>query len=270
VLAVVIASALAIAVAAPSPPADDAGRVDLVAGPQDDVHVPTTVVDELRDGDVLRVFVTGGLPDAGGSVAQCRITVDRAIRCHNYFPVRFGPAGEAAFQYRLRDSGQCGANGACAVVVRDDEGERIATAWTVFGAAAPPAPVVRLTPDGPLPPGGEVLVEVTGTTPESRLTVAICGERCGPTVSLVTDEDGIATARAHVPEQCSRCRLVVAGAANSTVMPVALTTPPGPRYEAGRMAAGLVAAVLLLLTAWRLAATTDWRPPSEADVPEWP
>jgi hypothetical protein len=274
VLAVAVASLLTLAVpaqsaaSAPSPPAQDPLDVHLVAASQDDVNVPTTVVDELRDGDVIRVYVTAGEPDAAGTVAQCRIAVDTAARCDNQFPVRFGPEGEAAFQYQLRDDGQCDASSACAMVVRDDAGKRIASTWIVFGEAVRPAPTVRLVPDGPRRPGSEIVVEVTGASPASTLSVAICGERCAPVTSLAIGDGGTGDARLRVPENCSHCRLVVAGAAKSVVVLVDLTTPPGPRYDPWRVAAGLLAAVLLLLTAWRIVATTDWRPPSEANVPD--
>ena len=44
--------------------------------------------------------------------------------------------------------------------------------------------------------------------------------------------------------------------------------PPTVGYDMTRLVAGLAVAALALLLAWRTVVAVDWRPPSEAQVPD--
>jgi hypothetical protein len=57
-------------------------------------------------------------------------------------------------------------------------------------------------------------------------------------------------------------------AAPGAVAAFAFATGPGATYERGRLAIGLVVALVLLVLATFFVRTTDWRKPSEADTPE--
>ena len=120
---------------------DDRRTVRLVAAPIDEVVVSPTI-DQLDDGDVLVMRVTDGTPGASGAVRQCTATVSGFVGCSNTFPVLFDDTGTATFQYQVVDPGECDGATACAVVVSDDEGDRRAAVFTVFGATAPPTPTV--------------------------------------------------------------------------------------------------------------------------------
>lgn len=51
------------------------------------------------------------------------------------------------------------------------------------------------------------------------------------------------------------------------LVPVSFTDLPGASYDTTRLVGGLLVAPALLLAAWVLVRTTDWRKPSEADTP---
>ena len=52
------------------------------------------------------------------------------------------------------------------------------------------------------------------------------------------------------------------------VVRVPFAPPPRADYDARRLTLGLLVAAGFLVAAWRIVATIDWRPPSEADTPD--
>jgi hypothetical protein len=268
---VIAAAALAVAavVGTAAAPPDDRREVRLQAAPAGDVAVDAPVIDRLADGELLVVRVTDGVGGAPGQVSQCRLTVDGFDGCANVFPVQFDDNGVATFQYQVFDLDGCdGTGGACALVVGDDEGTRLAHAVTVFGASAPAAPAVTVVPPGPYEPGARVRVEVSSLPPGAAARVAFCAEECGSETRVVAGDDGTATATIALGERCGDCGVVVVSGATSQRVDVQFTALPSPGYDAARLVAGLALAAVFLLAAWRIVRGVDWRPPSEADAPE--
>jgi len=247
---------------------DDQHQVRLRAGRVDDVIVAGPTIDELDDGDVLTVQLTDGTPSAAGTVRQCTVTVTGFERCVNRFPVQFGAEGEATFQYQLVDPGGCDGVAACVVVVGDDQGERLAYAFTVFGGPAPPPPEVTLDPPGPYEPGDDVRVEVSSLLPGAMIRAAFCATTCGPSTAATADGAGMAAVRVTVGRRCGGCGIVVVAGASSSLVPVSFVPPPSADYAAPRLVAGLAGAAVFLLLARRIVTGVDWRPPSEAQVPD--
>jgi hypothetical protein len=247
---------------------DEQETVRLQARPSDEHLVAAQTVDGLSDGDVLVVRVTDGAAGARGNVLQCRLTVDGFSECTNRFPVQFGDDGAATFQYQLVDPGDCGATGACVVRVSDGDHDLSAHAFTVFGEPAPPPPEVTLSPAAPYQPGDRVTVTVTDVAPATEIRAAFCADECRDATTVVADAAGTAETTVVIGARCDNCGVVVVSAASSQVVETRFTAPPGPEYDLLRLVAGLTAAVLLLLIAWRVVVTVDWRPPSEAEAPE--
>lgn len=250
--------------------ADDgeAQRVRLRAAPADEVIVAGPTIDQLGDGDVLIVHLSDGVPNVGGTVRQCTVTVTGFDGCANRFPVQFGDEGQATFQYQLVDPGGCDGAAACAVVVGDEAGERVAYAFTVFGGSAPPPPAVTLTPSGPYEPGDDVRVDVSSLLPDARIRAAFCATSCGPSTASTADGSGTAAVKVAIGDRCRDCGVVVVAGASSSLVPVDFVPPPSPAYDTARLVAGLAAAAAFLLAARRIVATVDWRPPSEAQIPD--
>lgn len=242
--------------------------VALHAAPVDQPRWSVPTIGNLVDGTVLTIRVDGGLEGARGHVEQCERGIDGFRACSNRFPVLFDEDGRATFQYQLADPGGCGVTGACVVFVGDDEGERAASAFTVFGATAPPAPQVTLTPSGPYDEEDDVRVDVTRLPAGAPIETAFCGPTCGPPTRAVAGSDGTATATVVIGPPCDACGIAVVGAGRSTLVGVSFVAPPGAGYDVPRLIAGLTAAAALLLLAWLITARVDWRPPSEAQTPE--
>jgi hypothetical protein len=180
----------------------------------------------------------------------------------------FDDNGRAVFQYQVEDLGGCGATGSCVVVVRDDEREREAYAFTIFGAEAPPPPSVTLSPSGPYTEGDEVRVDVANLAPGAPIEAAYCGDTCESLRRATAGEDGTATAIVVIGPRCEDCGIIVVAAAGSSFTEIPFVAPPSADYDLPRLIAGLTAAAALLILAWLIVATVDWRPPSEAQTPE--
>lgn len=247
--------------------AGEAREVRLRIRPTTDLSTPAPVLDRLEDGDVLRVFVDGGLSGASGAVHQCIRTADRFSACSNGFQVQFGHDGSAAFQYQIEDPGICGVTGSCALVVDDADGG-VAYALMVFGASAPTPPDVALSPVGPYSQGETVQVAVASLVPGAAMSVAFCDPRCGMFSNAVAGADGTATASVIIGSRCDDCGIAVISGAREVLVDVKFSALPTPRYSPTRLVIGLSIAAALLLAAWWLIATVDWRPPSEAATPE--
>jgi hypothetical protein len=251
---------LAVAAVLGAGPSDGPAPVELRAAIADDA--PTwAVVDDLADGDVLRVRVIDGEPGRGGTVAQC------STSCWNRFPVTFDADGVARFQYEL-DRRSCDPQASC--VVRVEVGARTAVAFTVFGGPAPPAPTAVIVPDGPVAPGAQVTVQVDGLAPGADVQLSFCAEACGGRRVAAADETGRATLTVPVGARCDGCGIAVVAGSSRAMLPVRFVAAPAPRYDPMRLLAFLALAGALLAVAWRLVVTTDWRPPSEAAVPDAP
>jgi hypothetical protein len=264
-LALVVAAVVATATAPP----DDRREVRMQAAPAGEVTVDAPVIDRLDDGELLVVRVTDGVGGAPGHVRQCLLTVDGFGRCANVFPIQFDDDGAATFQYQVFDLDGCGGTGgACAIVVADEDTTRIAHAVTVFGASAPPAPAVTLTPPGPYSAGARVSVEVSSLPAGAVARIAFCAEECGVETRVVAGDDGTATATIAVGERCGDCGVVVVSGATSQRVDVQFVALPSPDYHAARVVVGLALAAVFLVVAWRIVRGVDWRPPSEADTPE--
>ncbi len=229
---------------------------------------PNPVLDHLVDGDVLDVAVTDGVADARGIVHQCVRTIDGVANCFNAFPVQFGDGGDARFQFQLLDNGRCGPAGACVLVVDDAARTRRAMAHTVFGAPALPAPVVTITPARLVDEGDEVQVAIRQLTPGTAVQVGYCGPGCDHLTRVVADPLGQATAKVVIGADCLRCGIAVIGGAHDSLTSVPFAPRPQPGYDTGRLTTGLLVAAALLVAAWRVVATVDWRPPSEAATPD--
>jgi hypothetical protein len=246
----------------------DDNRVDLHAVPADELVVAAPSIDELEDGSVLAIRVDGGPDGAHGHVQQCERTVSGFRGCTNRFPVLFDEDGVAVFQYQVVNLGDCGATGACVVLVRDDDLEHEAYAFTVFGAPMAPRPVVTLTPSGPYAAGDEVRVDVANLTPGAPIEAAFCGVTCASLRRAVAGEDGTATAVVVIGTRCEDCGIAVVAGTGSSFTETPFVAPPTAEYDLPRLIAGLTAAAALLILAWLIVATVDWRPPSEAQTPE--
>jgi hypothetical protein len=263
-----IAAALVAVLAWAVPGDDEQESVRLQARPGDEHLVAAETIDRLADGDVLIVRVTDGAAGAHGSVSQCRLTVDGFSSCANLFPVQFGENGAATFQYQLVDLGECGATGACVVRVSGGDHDLSAHAFTVFGEPAPRPPEVTLNPAGPYRPGDRVTVTVTDVAPATEIRAAFCAAECRDATIVVANAAGTAETTLVIGARCDDCGVAVVGAASSQVVETPFTTPPGAQYDLLRLVAGVTVAALLLLIAWRIVVTVDWRPPSEADTSE--
>jgi hypothetical protein len=246
----------------------DDTAVDVDAVPVDEAVLTAPTIDELAGGDVLTIRVHGGVESARGHVQQCRRVVSGFRGCTNQFPMLFDDNGRAVFQYQVEDLGGCGATGSCVVVVRDDEREREAYAFTIFGAEAPPPPSVTLSPSGPYTEGDEVRVDVANLAPGAPIEAAYCGDTCESLRRATAGEDGTATAIVVIGPRCEDCGIIVVAAAGSSFTEIPFVAPPSADYDLPRLIAGLTAAAALLILAWLIVATVDWRPPSEAQTPE--
>jgi len=243
--------------------------VEMVAVPREGQRVgPTAVRDRLADGDVLDVSVIDGTESAKGAVRQCERTLGGVNGCTNRFPVQFDDRGHARFQYQLTDPGVCGPEGSCVLVVEDLDGERRALAVLVFGAPAPPPPTVTISPAELVEAGDRVSVEIAGLQPDSAVRVGYCDPECASSTRVVADAHGQATATVVVGAPCARCGVAVIGSAHDTLIPVPFAPPLRPDYDERRLTLGLLLAATMLAAAWRIVASIDWRPPSEADTPD--
>jgi hypothetical protein len=276
------------------PAGGESGAAGTLAAAGPDVAIssgaPAAVVDRLPDRAVLLVTAKGFKPGTG-HVAQCRLDPERPLACVNRFPVEFDGDGTARFQYLVSDrvgpAGRCGAGQApCLVVVFGSHGERRASAFTVFHEAAPSPGLVAVEPRAGLSDGDVVTVRASGFPPATRLLAAQCPPgtgvdpgRCRRAASTTTGPDGDAVLRLTMrtgevdgvacgPRRPCSVRVVAEAPVVPVTVPVTFTTGPSARYKGGRVAAGLALAALLLVLAWRLVRTTDWREPAAASTPE--
>ncbi|MDQ3738004.1 MAG: hypothetical protein M3337_02405 [Actinomycetota bacterium] len=256
-----------------SQPGDDEGDLDDVVKLravliEDTGITPSPVLDHLDDGDVLDVTVTDGVPGGRGTVRQCVRTTSGMASCVNDFPVQFGERGDARFQYQLVDTGRCGPARSCVLVVDDAGRTRRAVAHTVFGAPAPPPPVVTVTPGRLFEEGDEVQVVIGALTPGTTVQVGYCEPGCGNFTRVGADPLGLATTSVTIGANCERCGIAVIGGVHDSLTAMPFAPPPQPGYDTSRLTMGLLIAAALLITAWRIVATVDWRPPSEAATPD--
>ena len=189
---------LAIAAADDDPPA-----MVLQAAAEEDA-APWVALDELVDGDVLRVRVTDGEAGALGTVMQC------STACWNRYPVTFDDDGVAVFQYEL-ERRDCEPASSC--VVRVEVGDRTAVGFTVFGGPAPPAPSVTIDPSGPVTPGDAVTVTVDDLAPGAPVRASFCaGSDCGGGHVGRADDAGHVAMTVTIGDRCFDCGIaVVAG-----------------------------------------------------------
>lgn len=265
------------------------------ARPVDGYGSTPGVVDRLPARSVLRITATGFDPNATGLVEQCTVA-----GCANSFPVLFDANGTARLQYLVGDAfaaafdppSTCRA-GAPPCAVRVHGQERSAFLTTVFRDAAPPARRVAVAPSARgLSEGEQVRVAVEGFTPGEPVQAMLCAApdtsgstRCGapgPVSPFTIGADGAGRTVLVIREgrvgsagaSCGRgttCAIVVTQAGSSVpapVVPIAFAAGPAARYDPFRSITGLAAAVVLLVLAFFVARSTDWRKPTEADTPE--
>jgi hypothetical protein len=251
---------------------------------------PGAVVDRLPEHAVLVVTAKGFKPGTG-EVAQCAVRPEGPRLCVNRFPVEFDGEGTARFQYFVSDrvgpAGRCGAGqAACLLLVSGSHGEPRGSVFTVFHDPAPPPGRVTVEPRSALSDGDEVTVRASGFPPATRLVAAQCPpgpgvdpSRCRRAASTTTARDGEAVVRLTVrtgevggvtcgPRRPCSVRVAAEAPVAPVTVPVTFSAGPSARYQAGRLAAGMALAALLLALAWRLVRTTDWREPAEASTPE--
>lgn len=247
--------------------------VTLIAAASLEEAAPT-VIDTLTDGDVLRVTVVDGTPGMRALARQCTLAADGLRACRNVFPVLFDDDGRAVFQYQVTDDSQCGPAASCVLAVTtapdaSEEDTRVAVAFTVFGGPAAPPPRITLTPAGPYRPGQLLDVVVGPVLAGTDTRAAFCAESCGAASSVVAAADGEVVLPVRVGERCERCGIHVVSASSYTEVPLAFVPAPHPRLSGFAVLVGLVAAATLLLVAAWLIVSTDWRPPTEAQTPEF-
>jgi hypothetical protein len=248
---------------------DDTVAVELVAvSPDEQGGGLSTMLDSLDDGDVLDVSVVDSAEGAQGSVRQCVRTLRGFQGCTNHYPVRFDDSGRARFQYQLDDTGDCGPEGSCALVVDDSDGTRQASAVLIFGAPAPPPPTIEISPTELVEEGDRLRVEVTGLPPNAVVRIGYCNPECTATTRVVADSSGRASENVVAGAPCDECGVAVIAGAHETFTPVSFAPLQVPGYDAHRLAIGLAVAAVLLATAWRIVTAVDWHPPSEADTPD--
>ncbi len=248
---------------------DDTVAVELVAvTPEDQGAGLSPMLDSLDDGDVLDVSVIDGAEAAQGSVRQCARTLRGFRACTNHYPVQFDDSGRARFQYRLDDTGDCGPEGSCALVVDDSDGTRQASAVLIFGAPAPPPPTIEVSPTELVEEGDRLSVDVTGLPPNAVVRVGYCNPECTAATRVVADSSGRASDTVVASAPCDECGVAVIAGPHETLIPVSFAPLPRPGYDARRLAIGLVVAAVLVAMAWRIVTAVDWRPPSEADTPD--
>lgn len=271
--------------------------VDL-AVESDGFPAPPAVIDELEDGTVLQVRVSGFPPFAQARAEQCATTTE-GTACRNLILVQFGEDGRAHFQYLVTaDAGGalgadlCGPGGPlCTLVVRDVEGAVRAARRTVFGGEAPAPAEVVVEPRVEIDDGDVVNVVVSGLPAGAAGRAVLCvapatggPEGCGPPgpvaqlragadgraateMTIHTGPVGTSGARCGRGSTCGVAVLTDRGAVGR-VVPIGFAGPPGPDYHGGRLAGGLAAAAVLLgALAW-IVRRTDWSPVGEAAAPE--
>lgn len=252
------------------------------------------VADELAVGSVLRIDAVGFEPGRG-AVRQCVLASEP--RCANRLDIDFDDDGVASFHYALGDpaaaaEGGCGPTGDRCYVLVTDEADNYAEIDTVFGASAPPAGAVSVSPGEPIPADGSMLEVAVIDHPPGTATVLLCaapstggaqscrslsepgGLRVGPdgtgSTSVVVTPGPVGSERAPCDWR-HRCAIVVGSDEAFTrapAQPIAFAAPAGAGYEPGRLVMGLVIAAALLVIALWLALFTDWSPIGEAAAPE--
>ena len=91
---------------------------------------------------------------------------------------------------------------------------------------------------------------------------------CGRFTRAVADPQGRATTSVVIGPDCERCGIAVIGGSQASLTGVEFAPSPQPGYETRRLTIGLLVAAALLVVAWRIVASVDWRPPSEAATPD--
>ncbi len=285
---------------------DRPGVTDTVSdgGPVDDLSFPTgyDALDRLDPITVVEVRVSGFSRFAVGRAVQCVTTVDTV--CANEIPVQFAEDGTAAFQYLVTDhftpeaeQGRCRALAApCSIVVEETDGDDRAERHTVFAdpSPSPPPGTIRVEPRTGLDDGDTVSVDVTDFPPGSELAVTTCaaphatgGSHCddpttaaqirvGPdgrgstTVTVrsgAVGTEGVRCGGRH-PRPCGISVWSPGRWPRAPVVPLEFARPPGPRYDATRLGAGLATAVVFIVVAGWLARRTDWSAIGEVAAPE--
>lgn len=260
--------ALGVLAVAGAPPDDEPEqrRVVHLRVPDEDSTLPgSSVVGDLRDGEVVELTVQNATGHATGHVRQCVRTQERLAPCWNPFPVQFDSDGAARVQYQL-DARECPTEVGCVIAV-DVDGTRT-VAHTIFGAPAPPPPHVELSPPGPYVEGDLVTVVVSNVAPLLAVGISYCDPRCADRTSVAADDLGHATTTVQVGGRCPCCGIAVLAGVTETFVTLRFAPTPTPHYHPTRLAGGLAAAAVLLILAWLIIVTTDWRPPSEAATPD--
>ena len=220
---------------------------------------PVPVVDRREAGDVVEVRGQDFEAGASGVIGQCRSMA--TTRCRNVAPVVADDAGRVRAAYRLegRASGE---------VLLVEIADQRAVASIVFGAPAPPRPVVRLDDSR--------ILSIDGGPSRSSVVIARCAsdaraldDGCHQRQKVLLDDTG--RARVSLERQKDESLVVVADAASHSVIAEPLFVPgirrSQVRLEPGRALAGVAVALFLLGLAAFIIRTTDWRPPSEASTP---
>jgi len=269
--------------------------VVVVRAADPDRFTPEQVIDGLQPGAVVRVRAIGFESFERGVVEQCVVALGSRTGCGAPFPVQFDEDGNADFQYRIRDSftsGRCRAlRPTCLLRVRGSDSTSRGSVGTIFGGQAPRARV-RIEPRSGLADGQTVEVSVAGLPADTEAVALLCAppgsydaRRCsapGAARRFRVGSDGVgrgqlvvrtgALGADAVPCGPRRtCGVVVItpdGFVIAPATPIAFSRGRGAAYDAGRLAAGLLGAFVLLAIAAMLARTTDWAEPTEAATPE--
>lgn len=257
--------------------------------------LPYHPVSGLAADAVVRVQVDGFHWHERGSVQQCVVELGRQTACGERFPVQFDGDGRADFQFAVHGDiapGGCRVGQpTCLLRVTGESPGRHVSVQTVLIDVLTPGEV-RLEPAGPLVDGQKVDVIVSGFPPRSTATAVLCAppeaydaRRCGPpdpassfaidgagsgrtSVTVAAGRLGSEAALCGPRRVCGITVVVDGGFVAAPVTPVRFSLGPGVAYNSGRVAVGLLVAMLLIGAAVVIARGTDWTKPTEAATPE--
>jgi hypothetical protein len=246
----------------------------------------------LAPGSVVRVKARGFGLHERGTAEQCVIELGRETACGDAFPVQFDDDGRADFQFALRGDfapGGCRAGQPTCLLRLTGESGRRGTVQTVLVDQVARGRV-SIEPARGLEDGQTVVVSVTGFPAGTTAAAVLCAppetydaRRCSspdPASAFTIDARGsgrttVAVAGRLGPDAavcgprrpCGITVVVGPGFLTAPVAPIAFSAGPGVAYEAGRLALGIGAALMLAALAVTIAVRTDWTKPTEAATP---
>jgi hypothetical protein len=250
-------------------------------------------ISALVPGEVVRIQAEGFRWSERGQIEQCVVELARQTACAEGFPVRFED-GRADFQVAVRaiSPGGCRVGQpTCLLRLTGTDSGRQAAVQTVLVDNFSPGQI-RVEPARDVADGQAVQVSVTGFPPGTTAVAVLCAppepydaRRCNPpdpASTFTVDDAGAGRTSLQVasgrlgpaavlcgPRRgCGVAVVVGSGFVAAAAAPVAFAEGPGVDYTAGRVAPGVIGALVLIGLALGIARRTDWRKPTEAATPE--